>query len=204
MRRTHRLVSFAVTAAFALAPVFANAQKPEAQAVNSQSGQTVQQSSQDGQQLDSASQANLIQVREHFVRNVADHCQFVANVRGTLQPVGGRPIGGGVPQPGMVPQPLQTQSFIPDLSVDVDVVCPNSQGEHLTVRTLAGQPLTQSQLLQALSDRASVVAVSGGRICTFTPTFTLRNNILQGQSVGQQCERPSVGGGPIEDSEYQD
>lgn len=118
-----------------------------------------------------------IEVNEHFVSAAADHCEYEANVRGSIA------RGAG-------------EQYVPDLAVDANVRCLNAQGEHLTSRTLAGQSFSRADLLGALSGRGAVVGVADGRTCTFTPTFRIDGDCLVVQTVTQSCARAGVGGGP--------
>lgn len=125
----------------------------------------------------------VVPVNDRVARTLLGRCVYHSSVRGTLREVG--PAGAA------------DQRLAPLLAVDARVRCPDVESEHLSRGTLAGVEMTPRQLARALGERASVVTVRDGRVCTVRPRFVVQRGGVTQESVGATCATPpGVGGGP--------
>lgn len=177
MRTLHTTVIATALLALVAAPVCASADDSAAPSSSTPLAASARDRAHAAAKSSAAIAGRDIHVNEHFARAAEDHCQYEANVRGSLV----RGVSG---------------QFVPDLAIESNVHCLYSQGEHLTVRTLAGKSLSLTDLLRALADRGAVQGVADGRICAFTPTFAIDRDRLAVQSVTQSCEHAGLGVGP--------
>jgi hypothetical protein len=119
-------------------------------------------------------------VNEQIERVVGATCRYLANVSGSI-----REVKPSAARPAVLER--STSQFVPNLSVEASLDCPNAPVERVAVRTLSGVQLDAAQLAQTLSDRAAIAAPNDDPRCAVRPQFAILNQSLRTESVERTC-----------------
>jgi hypothetical protein len=126
-------------------------------------------------------------VNERYVRDLGNGCNYVATVRGSMQP--------RIPLHARHPE----SSYRTDLTLDAHVECRGHVQATAPMFRLRRGRISEAELRQTLASRGRIATAAGGnRTCAYTPAFVVAENRLETRAVWQSCSvTPAViGGGP--------
>lgn len=126
-------------------------------------------------------------VNERYVRALGNGCDYVATVRGSMQPRIAR-------NPGRDERTYRT-----DLTLDAHVECRGQVQASAAMFRLRRGRVTETELRQTLASRGRIATAAGGnRTCAYTPAFAVANNRIETRAVWQSCSvtPTAIGGGP--------
>jgi hypothetical protein len=126
-------------------------------------------------------------VNERYVRDLGNGCDYVATVRGSMQPRIAR-------------NPRRDErTYRTDLTLDAHVECRGQVQATAAMFRLRRGRVTEAELRQTLASRGRIATAAGGnRTCAYTPSFVVANNRIETRAVWQSCSvtPAAIGGGP--------
>jgi hypothetical protein len=110
-------------------------------------------------------------VHERFSRDLADGCEYRADVRGAIRPA--RTEGAA--------------RVSADLTVRADLHCPNVASVQAPARRVALRATSPGQLAERLGGVGVVRASRDGSACSYEPVFAFRDGVLVNTDVSVSC-----------------
>ncbi len=124
-------------------------------------------------------------VNERYTRDLGNGCDYVATVRGHLQPREERRRHEG-------------PTYRSDLTLDAHVECAGHVTATAPMYRLRGGHVREADLRQALSAHGRISTRVSDRTCQLTPSFVVADNRVETRAVWQSCgvTPAAIGGGP--------